>query len=169
MGLLDIIFILIFTVAVIYGYHNGLFSQLGAVGGILLGIIGCRLFGNALAEAMLPANATPNDIYVCNVFSNVLIFAVLYIIARVIFRFVKGVTHALKLTLIDRIGGVVFAIFEWFFIVSLLLNIWQVVQPQVDISTYSKLNHGRVLSAVRDFAPSVLGSETARNLFDTLP
>lgn len=169
MGILDIIFILIFAGAIIYGYQRGLFVQLGAVGGILLGVIACRLFADGLAQKFAPANATENDVYVSGIFANVLIFIVVYLISRYVFHFVKGVTRALKLSVVDRLAGVVFAIFEWFFFASLALNIWQAFQPQADISGYSKLNKGRLLAAVREFAPTVLGSETARNIFAAIP
>lgn len=169
MGILDIIFLILFAAAIIYGYSKGLFCQLGAVGGILLGIIVCRLFGDDLTRGITPDEATENDIYVYGIFSNVLLFIASYLLARVIFHFVKGVTHALKLTVIDRLAGVIFAIFEWFFLASLALNIWQAFQPDVDIRSASKLDNGKVLAAVRDFAPSVLGSETARDIFNAIP
>lgn len=169
MGLLDIIFIIIFIGAIVYGYRAGFFSQLGSVGGILLGIIACRLFGPALTRALTPDSANANDAYVSSILANVLIFIVVYICSRFVFHFVKGVTHALKLKLVDRLAGVVFALFEWFFLASLALNIWQAFQPHVDITNHSRLDHGRVLAVVRDFAPSVLGSETAREVFNVIP
>lgn len=169
MGILDIIFIIIFIAAIVYGYKRGFFAQMGAVGGILLAIIACRLFAPWVSSKIAPSGADANEFYVSSILANVLVFIVIYLIARVIFSFFKGVTHALKLGIIDRLAGVVFAIFEWFFIASLALNIWQIFEPGADISRHSKLDHGRVLAAVRDFAPTVLGSDTARDIFNAIP
>lgn len=168
MALLDIIFLIIFVGAIFWGYRQGFFAQLGSVGGILLGIVACRIFGPSLAHVLTPATANENDIYVGSILACVLIFIVVYLCARVIFHFIKGVTHALKLSAVERLGGVVFAIFEWFFLASLALNLWQICKPDVDVSNYSRLDNGRVLRVVRDFAPNVLGSDTARHIFDEI-
>ncbi len=169
MGILDIIFVVIFIGAIVFGYKQGFFSQLGAVGGIFLAIIACRLFAPWVTEQIVPDNADANELYVSSILANVLIFIVVYLISRVIFSFIKGITRALKLSFIDRLAGVVFAIFEWFFFASLALNLWQIIEPDNDISHHSKLSDGKVLAAVRDFAPTLLGSDTARSLFDAIP
>lgn len=168
MGTLDIIFIVLFIGAIAYGWIRGFFPQLGAVGGIFLGILACRLFADKATAWLTPAGAGPNDHYISSVLANVLIFIVTYLLSRFVFHFVKGVTHALKLSVVDRLGGVVFALFEWFFMASLALNLWQAFQPSIDVTSHSHLDNGRVVRVVRDFAPKVLGSDTARSIFSVL-
>lgn len=169
MSAIDILIILIFVGAVIYGFWKGFIVQLGSVGGILLGIVLCRLFGTAVTAWFAGDNPDGNDIYIASVFANVLLFLAGYISARLVARVVKAAAGGLHLTPLDRIAGALFSVFQWFFIFSLLLNILQVFTPDRPITKGSHLANGRAASAIVDFAPKVLGSETAHDLWNSLP
>lgn len=160
---IDILIILLFVVAVIYGLRRGVITQLGSVGGVIVGIIACRLFSDQLAELFAGKNPDANDVYVSGVFASVILFLVGYILARMVARMIKTVSNTFKLTIIDRIAGAVFTIFEWFLVFSLLLNIWQAFRPDIDVTAGSKLAEGRAAEAIKDFAPKVLGSETFKD------
>lgn len=66
----------------------------------------------------------------------------------------------------DKLLGVIFCLFEWFLVLSILLNVWQVLRPGIDITSSSTLGKGRAAQAVMDIAPAVLGTETAKALFE---
>lgn len=163
MSAIDILILLLFVVSVAYGLKRGVIVQVGAVSGVLLGILACRLFGEKLTQVFAGEGADANDMYVSGVFANVLIFIVAYFAARLVAGLLKTVSGSLRLTVIDRIGGAVFSLFEWFLVFSLLLNIWQAFRPDIDITSSSKLADGRAAAAVMDFAPKVLGSETFKD------
>lgn len=169
MNALDILIILIFVSSIIYGYIRGVIIQLGSVGGIFLGIVLCRLFGDALTNVFTSDTASPQDGYVATVFANVILFIIGYIIAVFLSKIVKVVSTKLRLTPLDRIGGALFSLFEWFFIFSLLLNVWQALDKQTDITGGSKLFDGRAAVIVVDLAPRVVGSDTAHVLWNYLP
>lgn len=163
MAALDILILLIFIVSIVYGLRRGIITQLGSVGGVIVGIIACRLFSGSVTRLFAGSNPDANDLYVSGVFASVLIFLVGFIAARLVASLIKTVTHSLHLTVIDRVGGTLFSIFEWFLIFSLLLNIWQAFRPDIDITSNSRLADGRAARAVVDFAPKVLGSETFKD------
>lgn len=160
MAALDILILLIFAVSIIYGLRRGFITQLGSVGGVIVGIIACRLFSGHVTHLFAGSDPDANDIYVSGVFASVLLFIVGYISARLVARLIKSVSNTLHLTVFDRIAGALFSLFEWFLIFSLLLNIWQAFRPDIDITSGSRLANGRAAAAVVDFAPKVLGSET---------
>ena len=159
MSAIDILIILIFVVSIVFGLKRGFISQLGSVGGVLVGIVACQLFADELASVFAGSNPDKNDLYVSGVFASVLLFIVGFIAARLVAGLVKTVAKTLHLTVFDRIAGAIFSLFEWFLIFSLLLNIWQAFRPDIDITSKSSLADGRAAKAVVDFAPKMLGSE----------
>lgn len=163
MSAIDILILLIFVVSIIYGLRRGFISQLGSVGGVIVGILACRLFSEPVTRLFAGSNPDANDLYISGVFACVLLFIVGFIAARLIAGLVKTVTRTLHLTVFDRIGGALFSLFEWFLIFSLLLNIWQAFRPDINITSGSRLAGGRAAVAVVDFAPKVLGSETFKD------
>ncbi|MDE6317421.1 MAG: CvpA family protein [Muribaculaceae bacterium] len=163
MAALDVLIILLFIAAVAYGLYKGFIAQFGSVGGVLVGIVACRLFSDPLARLLAGGHPDANDAYVSGVFACVILFIVGYFAARLVAGLVKTVSRALHLTLFDRVGGVVFSLFEWFLVFSLLLNIWQAFRPDISVVAGSRLAGGRAAAAVIDFAPKVLGSETFKD------
>jgi len=160
MTAIDVLMILIFIVSIIYGLRRGVITQLGSVGGVIVGIVACRLFSGALTRFFAGDTPDANDMYVCGVFADVLLFIVGYISARLVASLIRSVTRTLRLTVLDRVAGAMFSLFEWFLIFSLLLNIWQAFRPDIDVTAGSRIAGGRAASALKDLAPKVLGSET---------
>lgn len=167
---IDILMLVVFAGAVIYGYRKGMIVQFGALGGIIVGILACRLFGQWFAGVLGGVASSESDSidvgYVNGVIANVILFILGYIAARMVAKLVKTVTHAVKLGIVDRLCGVVFCLFEWFLALSILLNIWHIIRPDVDVVSMSRIGGGRAVKVVLDLAPTVFGSETAQTIFD---
>lgn len=169
MSAIDIIIIVVFFGAVIYGYWKGVIVQIGSLAGILLGILACRLFGPWFADFLGGATGDSQSIdmaYVNGVVANVVLFILGFICAKLVARIIKTVTTAVKLSIVDKLLGVIFCLFEWFLVLSILLNVWQVLRPGVNVVGSSTLGKGRAARAVMDLAPAVLGNETATAIFE---
>ncbi|MDE6085781.1 MAG: CvpA family protein [Muribaculaceae bacterium] len=169
MTAIDIIIIVVFFGAVIYGYWKGVIVQLGSLAGILLGILACRLFGPWLTEVLGGATGSSDAIdmgYINGIIANVILFILGFLCAKLVARLVKTVTTAVKLSIVDKLLGVIFCLFEWFLVLSILLNVWQVLRPGVNVAASSTLGRGRAARAVMDLAPAVLGTQTALAIFD---
>lgn len=169
MSIIDIIIIIVFIGAVIYGYWKGIIVQIGSLAGILLGILACRLFGPWLTDVLGGATGGSDAIdmhYVNGVVANVILFLLGFISAKLVARVIKSMTTAVKLSFIDKLLGVIFCLFEWFLILSILLNVWQVLRPGTDITSSSTLGKGRAAKAIVDLAPAVLGTDSATAIFD---
>lgn len=170
MSAIDIIIIIVFIGAVIYGYWKGVIVQIGSLAGILLGILACRLFGPWLTGVLGGATGDSDSIdmgYINSVIANVILFLLGFISAKLVAKLVKTVTTAVKLSVVDKLLGVIFCLFEWFLVLSILLNVWQVLRPGNDITSSSRLGGGRAARVVMEIAPTVLGSETATTLFES--
>ncbi|MCM1449366.1 MAG: CvpA family protein [Clostridiales bacterium] len=168
MSTIDIIIIVVFIGAVIYGYWKGVIVQIGSLAGILLGILACRLFGPWLTGVLGGATGSSDSIdmgYINSVIANVILFLLGFICAKLVARLIKTVTTAVKLSVVDKLLGVIFCLFEWFLVLSILLNVWQVLRPGDNITRSSTLGGGRAATVVMDLAPTVLGSEPASAIF----
>ncbi|MDE5607462.1 MAG: CvpA family protein [Muribaculaceae bacterium] len=171
MAPIDIIILVIFVAAAAYGWWRGMIVQIGSLAGILLGILLCRLFGDGFANFLIntfggDGPVSPDTRYATGVAANVILFILGFIAAKLVARLIKAVTQAVRLSLIDKLCGVIFSIFEWFLIFSILLNIWQAFRPSDPIIRNSSLGNGRAAHAILNLAPNVLGNETLKSIFD---
>lgn len=154
MTALDVIILIVFVGAVAYGFYRGVIVQVGAVAAVLFAVVLCRLGGYPLAE-FIAGNEAPSSLDV--VVAKVIVFIVGYVGVRVVASLFKKATHALSLGGLDRIGGVVFSLFQWMLVLSLLINLWLVIKPEPPLSELSTLANGHAAPAIARLAPAVLG------------
>lgn len=168
MTALDLLLIVVFVISVIYGVRRGVILQLGAVGGIVIGIVACRVITPLLCEWLLhvDADADSQGAYVDTVIVNIVVFMVAYFGTRLVSRALNNAVRVLHLKPIDRICGAIFSLFEWMLGLSLLLNVANVIMPGAHIPERSKLSGGRAIEAVMDLAPDILGGITVSDLLD---
>lgn len=161
MGILDIIILLTLVLSGAYGYWKGIVIQIGSLAGVVVGILLCRLFGPAVTDfcgayifSGLEGAATIH--YVSLVVAYVTLFVVGYTVTRLLAKLVHVVAKTLKLTVIDRIAGTLFSIFEWMLVLSIVMNLSKVVL-NLDLLQYARMADGSVGRAVADLAPLVFG------------
>ncbi len=154
MTTLDVIILIVFVGAVAYGFYRGVIVQVGAVAAILFAVVLCRLGGEPLAE-FIAGDDAPSSLDL--VVAKVIAFVVGYLSVRVVASLFKKATHALSLGGLDRLGGVVFSLFQWMLVLSLLINLWLVIKPDPPLSELSTLANGHAAPAIVRLAPAVLG------------
>ncbi len=169
MEILDIVILVVFVGALVYGAWRGLVVQIGAIAGVVVGILFCRLFGDWGTETVgvvMPAlNSSPRIAhYINSVIANVVLFAAGYVMTRLLAMMVKAVVEAVFMGVVDRILGALFSVFEWMLVLSLALNMWQAFSDTSVIGG-STLAGGKAAVAVFDLAPTVFGFKDAPGLF----
>lgn len=171
MSAIDILIVIVFFGAVGYGFWKGIIVQLGSLTGILLGILACRLFGpwfTGIIGQVTGSSDSMHMAYVNGIVANIILFICGFVVAKLTARLVKMMTNAVKLTLLDKLAGVLFTLFEWFLVMSILLNLWQVMRPGLDVTASSKMGNGRAARAVLDLAPVVFDTVSATTIFDSM-
>ena len=166
MSTIDIVMIAVIVIAAIYGYYKGILAQMGALVGIVGGIICCRLFGDDLATFLnnnfADSTATrATTMFLNNVVAHVVIFVVAYFGARLLASLLSATLKKIKLGIINRIAGAVFAPVQWLVILSIVLNIWIAIFPNTKIM---KSTTGIADETIINLAPDILGSQTAQML-----
>lgn len=158
MSAIDIALTFILFGSVAYGLWRGVIRQVASLGGIVLGIVACRLFG-AQASNLLVATfpTTFSSAVTAAVVANVLLFILVWLTVGLIARLLRKLTQALMLGWLDRLLGGVFSLFKWLLLTSIILNLWHLIAPESAIFTTSTLMDGEMLPWVMRIAPAMLG------------
>ncbi|MCD8387512.1 MAG: CvpA family protein [Bacteroidales bacterium] len=156
----DTILLIIAIVAALLGFRSGIVRQLGSLAGIVIGIVGCRIFGPQV-EQWLTSVASGQNPAVITILAYALLFLALYFATVAVAFGIRQIVHSACLGIVDRLAGAVFKAALWLFVTSLLLNVWLAFAP-------SHSPTGRLAHAAVEFAPAVLGSETAQQLWHDL-
>lgn len=154
---LDILILVVFVASVAWGFRKGVIEQAGALGGILLGVVLCRI-GSPWMIAVLAGEAEPT--YVDSVLARIILFLAGYLSVRIVAKIFKSATHALSLGGLDRLGGALFCMLEWMLGLSLLLNLYAAIKPQTDWQALSHIGNGHAIDAIVGFAPCLMGQFT---------
>ncbi len=157
------IVLIIVAIAAVWGYMQGLVKQIGSVAGVIGAAVACRLFGAAVAQAFAgDSSEAPSGFYV--VLAYLAVAAGAFFLVWLLGRMLRGVIHGAHLGIIDRVAGAVYKAFLWLLVTSLVYNLYLCVYPEEMPQGSSKQWEQRL----SDFAPCVLTSETAQQLFHTV-
>lgn len=154
MSLLDVLILIVFFGGLAYGFYKGILSQLGSLGGIVLGILVCQLFGGVVGDL---AQKIFSPTYTTRVVSVILLFIIVYVAVRLLAKLMSTVLKKFHLKAIDRIAGGLFTAFKWTLVLSFALNLYATFFTSESLLDESSLAGGDVIQAVLDLAPNTLG------------
>lgn len=160
MSTFTIVLIIIALVAVVWGFMQGIVRQIGSLVGIVTGIITARIFGPDLANWLI-GQASGNSSALLTILAYVVIFLLAFALIRAVALLFRKLLHEAQLGVLDRIGGAIFKLIEWMFILSLVLNAWIAVAP-------SYAPQGKWAERIVLLAPSLLGAQSASELIEAI-
>ena len=164
MTFVDTITVLLFMASVVIGYMRGLVRQATSLLGYILGIIACNMFGDTATDILLTVMPSAAEWPLASVTTHAVAVIVLFLLislsVRVAGMFLRSVIGMLHLGIVDNIGGSALCLFKYFFIFSILLNLWLMVNPTSDTFTTEHILGNRPFVETINLAPRVLGAET---------
>lgn len=164
MTFVDTITVLLFVASVVIGYMRGLVRQASSLLGYILGIIACNMFGDTATDILLTVMPSAAEWPLASVTTHAVAVIVLFLLislsVRVAGMFLRSVIGMLHLGIVDNIGGSALCLFKYFFIFSILLNLWLMVNPTSDTFTTEHILGNRPFVETINLAPRVLGAET---------
>ena len=164
MTFVDTITVLLFVASVVIGYMRGLVRQATSLLGYILGIIACNMFGATATDILLTVMPSAAEWPLASVTTHAVAVIVLFLLislsVRVAGMFLRSVIGMLHLGIVDNIGGSALCLFKYFFIFSILLNLWLMVNPTSDTFTTEHILGNRPFVETINLAPRVLGAET---------
>lgn len=164
MTFVDTITVLLFVASVVIGYMRGLVKQATSLVGYILGIIACNAFGDTATDILLTVMPSAAQWPLASVTTHAVAVIVLFLLislsVRVAGMFLCSIVDMLHLGIIDNIGGSALCLFKYFFIFSILLNLWLMINPTSDTFTTEHILGNRPFVETINLAPRVLGSES---------
>ena len=164
MTFVDTITVLLFVASVVIGYMRGLVKQATSLVGYILGIIACNAFGDTATDILLTVMPSAAQWPLASVTTHAVAVIVLFLLislsVRVAGMFLRSIVDMLHLGIVDNIGGSALCLFKYFFIFSILLNLWLMVNPTSDTFTTEHILGNRPFVETINLAPRVLGAET---------
>ena len=164
MTFVDTITVLLFVASVVIGYMRGLVKQASSLVGYILGIIACNAFGDTATDILLTVMPSAAQWPLASVTTHAVAVIVLFLLislsVRVAGMFLRSIVDMLHLGIIDNIGGSALCLFKYFFIFSILLNLWLMINPTSDTFTTEHILGNRPFVETINLAPRVLGSES---------
>lgn len=153
------IFLAVFSlIAIIWGAITGIISQLGSIAGIICGVLACRIFGPQASAWLGSLAESGSSRTLLMVIAYVAVFIAAYTVAWGIFRLLKIAAKKMQIGVLDRICGAAFKLFLFIFCLSLALNLWGALAPDM-------MPKGVWAQRVEKTAPRILGSKAVSNLF----
>lgn len=163
LSIIDIIIVLLITVGVVRGAYKGFIKQLSSLGGIILGIIACRLFGDwtsGILSVLIPElKELPFAETTISILGHIVLFIFVYINVALIATMLRGITNKLSLGIFDRVAGALLCVFKYLLALSLLLNLWFLLKPSSSVFGSSRILDGSLLKFIIDLAPWVVNSK----------
>ncbi len=128
--IIDIIIAILILYSIFRGYNLGLIRQIGALGGILLAILGAN-FLSPLTELLLNKTGWFHG-YVNHKISYLITFLVILFFCKFLTRIMQRFVKMLHLGLPDKWAGVLFCGFKYVLVISVVLNIYDLLQKELD-------------------------------------
>lgn len=161
MAIIDIILIAVILYGAIRGMTKGLARSIGGIAGLLLAVAACRMFGQhavALLESLAPDVANlPGTPYTGTAIAYILLFVAVWLAVIVVAHAVRGMLRSLSLGGFDRIGGLIFGVLKYAVVLSVVLNVVYVFDPDGHLMHSSRLMDGKLFDTVMQLAPKLWG------------
>lgn len=159
------IILIVIGLSIFIGYRKGLLKQLGSFCALFAAIALSRLLNKPLAQWMLKegylkideSDTIFNNEFVINTISAVLIFLIVYIITRIVFKWIKLTFQTLHISILDRISGAVFTTFLSLLFFSLILNLIQLFKTDGVIVKSNGIMGEKGINAIMGLAPMTFG------------
>ena len=163
MTLVDTLLILIVLGGIVLGYRKGFISQLSSVISWIVAIVLCYKCGDLIQQiflAIVPnASQWPLSGITVKTVSLAFAFLIIMLAARLLIRLLKGALKAVKLGVVDKLGGSLLFTFKYAFVVSVVLNLLYAINPDMDTFGTQHMLNNKPYELTLDLMPCLLGSD----------
>ena len=149
MNVLDIILLILLALGVYEGFRDGIIVQLGGIAGLLLGVYFAFRFGPWVSSLL----AIPEDF--SRIAGFIIVLLAVILIVTILSRLLSKVLNVTGLGILNKLGGVILAVFKTGLILGLLLYCFDYLnrrQDWVEKQTLEKSALYSPLIGVAEFA-----------------
>lgn len=163
-----IILLVVAAMAIFIGYRKGLINQLAGVIGVILGIVSVHLFSDSIEpiirEQFPSFKGGFLENYTYSVVTACVIFLAVYVVMQLLSFIFKHILGALNLGVVNSLLGVMFCLFKFMFVMSVLYNVIISIDTDSSLVDYCKADDGNIVGVVMGIAPALLDTDSADDL-----
>ena len=152
--IIDIVIAVLILYSIFRGYHLGLIRQIGALGGILLAILGANLLSPFMGLLLNKTELFPE--YVNHKIEYLVTFLIILFSCKFITRLMQRFARMLHLGLPDKWAGVLFCGFKYILVISAVLNIYDLLHKELDPKDTKMQENSYFYSEIIKVAPFIL-------------
>lgn len=161
MGWIDLIIVIVLALNVVSGIKNGFFEEVGTFAGLIVGILAGIALKEEVAQFLL--NHTSTSVAWVNIsgflIPFLLVFLFFVIMAKVFSHFFK----AISMGWLNRTAGGVFCLFKGVLILSVMLNLYEMVDKDRSLIGPERAERSILYEPVLKVAPKLF--PTLKNMF----
>ncbi|MDR0712195.1 MAG: CvpA family protein [Prevotellaceae bacterium] len=152
MNIFDIVFTLLFCIAIYTGAKQGLIMQVTALLAIFVGIYIAAKFSGVLAEWITGFGVGAQAV---SIISFTLAFIAVIILARLAGHVAQKIVRIAMLGWLNRLLGVVFSLTKMALLISITLFIINSVDRELDFMPRERVNKSKLYAPLSTLAPSL--------------
>ena len=130
---IDVIFLLLIALLAIRCFLKGIISEIFSMAGFVLGIF-ASLYFYKNGAAFLREQFWPEIKIIPEILAFIALFLIVFLVVKLLSMLLKGVIDGVKLGGLDKILGLIFGLIEGIVVVSLVLFLFQLIKPVIDVS-----------------------------------
>lgn len=163
-----LIILLVAAFSAVRGFKRGLARQVPSLIGTAFAIVSARILSPGLFDVLYDnfpsAHGHVEQNYIYFSFSNGIIFFAIFAIFTFTTKFLGKALHRNNRTILDNLGGGLFALFNSLLMMSLILNIILSLNLNSSLLKAAKSDDGNIVTEVMLLSPALLGGEDVEDL-----
>lgn len=124
MGFFGILIVIAIIAGAIFGAIKGFISQLSSIVALIAGAVVVRTIGDIATEVLVWIAPSVESYHIAKPLACIILFLIVYVAIFIIATMLKSTMRALHIGFADRVLGLMFGIFKFLFVVSLIMNLW---------------------------------------------
>jgi len=156
MGWLDIIIGLLLLLNIISGYKNGFFEEVGGFVGLILGLFVAIALDEKMAHFL--TRAFSSDPPWANILGFLIPFIFVILVFSIVAKLFSHFFNILSLGWLNGIAGATFSFFKGVFILSILLNIYEIADKDRSLIGSQRIEQSRYYKRILKVAPDLFPS-----------
>jgi len=154
MNWLDIVIVIPLVWGAYQGYKKGFVIELASLAALILGIYAAIYFSYYIA-GLLGDNTSLDDKYI-NITAFILTFILVVLTVYFIGRLIEKFIDILMLSFINRVAGIIFGIFKWAFLLSILIFVMDIFDEKKTLVNEETRKNSIMFTPIASFAPKVI-------------
>lgn len=153
MNWIDFLIFIILIINILSGLKNGFFEEVGAFAGLIAGIIAGITLKNVAIDYLLE-HTMISPVWI-NLWGFLLPFLLVFLLFIIFAKVASQFFKVISMSWLNRIAGSVFCLFKGLLILSVVLNLYEMVDRDRSLVGDDKIQESLLYEPVSEVAPAI--------------